>query len=88
MKQAKEKAIPKKKYHTNYNYNKNKLPQTIINMIKLKRRALRLFQKTRTREDRILYRQLQEEVRNEIIKYKNYKFEKMTTSLTENYKLN
>ena len=59
---AKEKAIPKKKYHTNHNYNKNKLPQTIIQMIKLKRRALRLYQKTRTREDRILYRQLQEEV--------------------------
>ena len=46
---AKEKAIPKKKFHTNNNFNKNKLPQIIVNMIKLKRRALRLFQKNQNK---------------------------------------
>ena len=83
---AREKAVPKKLNRHPGIQQSRALPPHIINSIKLKRRAFRLYKRTRTEEDRIFYRKIQEEVKIAIQNYRASKYVKLTTTLNENFK--
>ena len=70
--ETREKTIPKtqQRHPTD---KRRRLPQYIIDIIKLKRRAHRLYTKTRTESNRKLLRGLQTDVRNAITHFENSK---------------
>lgn len=80
--EARLRAVPhKQKTATN---NKRELPPDIIRLIKTKRRAYRLYMRTRTDNDRRLYRGLQNDVKNAITDFEANKRLRLVTSLDKN----
>ena len=79
--QARETAIPKKKTHSMYNRKRTQLPEHIIKLIHVKRRAFRLYKRTNTDSDRRLFRSLQEDVKNSIRNFRNYQYMQYTQQI-------
>ena len=81
VKQAKALSIPTKTIKINPNRNARPLPTFVLNAIKIKRRAHRLYMRTRTDDNRRLYRRMQEEVKAAISIHKNILHKKFTSNL-------
>lgn len=66
------------------NRHRRELPPDIVKLIKTKRRAHRLYMKLHTDDNRRLYRQLQQDVRNAIDRYETRRLQCLASSLDKN----
>lgn len=84
---ARARAVPHRRKTRPYNRNKP-LPPYIIQAIRIKRRAHRLYMRQRTEDNRRLYRQTQEDVKRAIDHYEHIKLIRFTNNLDHNKKEN
>lgn len=83
--EARLKTIPHK---TKTNRHRRELPTDIVKLIKTKRRAHRLYMRIRTEDNRRLYRQLQQEVRDAINRFETRQRQRLASNLDQNKKDN
>ena len=81
-------TVPVKRIKINKLKHNHPLPDYIIKTIKTKRRAHRLYMKTKKENDRRLYRQLQEDVKAAITFHKSQKYHHLTQEIQTNWQIN
>ena len=74
---------PAKHIKLNMNKNNKPLPKFLLDIIKIKRRAYRLFMKQRTDDNKRLYRRTQEDVKAAISIYDEIKYKNFTNKLQD-----
>lgn len=82
---ARDKAVPRTR---NDGTIRRRLPPYIIDIIKTKRRAHRLYMRDHSDDNRRLYRKLQQDVRNAIQHYEQTKWRNIINQLNSNHKDN
>jgi Exonuclease III len=85
---ATTKSIPNKTITTNTIKQRCRLPDYVIKIIKVKRRAHRLYIKTKTDSNKKLYRRMQEDVKAAISLHEKIKYEQLTRKLNTDWNEN
>lgn len=81
--EAQKTSIPAKNIKLNKNKNNKPLPKFLLDIIKIKRRAHRLYMRQRTDDNERIYRRTQEDVKAAIAVYDEINYKNFTNKLQD-----